>query len=110
MGLIVFYEGNNATENIVQTVEDFSGQDFKPVPNNGIRSLRLYNVRPGCTIRASDLPDGSVNDDFCIINVKRDSPEYLVNLFERSYEDEFVVVTLIPSKGINGKVARVKIN
>lgn len=110
MGLIVFYEGNNATQAIVQTVEDIPGQDFKPVHNDGIRSLRLYGVRPGCSIRASDSPDGSPNDDFCIINVKRDSPEYTVNIFERSYEDEFVVVTLIPGKGINGKVARIKIN
>ncbi|WP_079472198.1 hypothetical protein [Chitinophaga ginsengisegetis] len=110
MGLIVFYEGNNATQNIVQTVEDIPGQDFKPVQNDEIRSLRLYGVRPGCVIKVYDSPDGSTNDDFCIINVKRDSPEYTVGTFERSYEDEYAVVTFIRNNGLDGKVSRIKIN
>ncbi|MBO9730746.1 MAG: hypothetical protein J7623_19040 [Chitinophaga sp.] len=110
MGIIVFYEGNNGTQNIVQTVEDTPGQNFRPVKNDEIRSCKLYGVRPGCEIMAYDSPDGSTSDDFTIINVKRISPEYTVDTFERSYEDEYVVVSFIRNNGLDGKISRIKIN
>lgn len=110
MGIIVFYEGNNGSQNIVQTVEDTPGQDFRPVKNDEIRSLKLYGVRAGCSITVFDSPDASMSDDFCIINVKRISPEYTVNSFERSYEDDTVVVSYIRNNGLDGKVSRIKIN
>jgi hypothetical protein len=110
MGIIVFYEGNNGSQNIVQTVEDTPGQDFRPVKNDEIRSLKLYGVRMGASITVYDSPDGSMSDDFCIINVKKISPEYIVNTFERSYEDEYVVVSYIRNNGLDGKVSRIKIN
>lgn len=109
-GIIAFYEGNNATQNIVQTVEDAPGQDFKPVKNDEIRSAKLYNVRPGCEIRVYDDPNGSTSDDWCIINVKRVSPEYIVGSFERTYEDEYVRVSFIRNNGLDGKVSRIRIN
>ncbi|HVI47733.1 MAG TPA: hypothetical protein VM802_22870 [Chitinophaga sp.] len=110
MGIIVFYEGNNGTQNIVQTVEDTPGQNFRPVKNDEIRSMKLYGVRPGCVITTYDSPDGSTGDDFCIVNVKRIAPEYTVDTFERSYEDEYVVVSFIRNNGLDGKISRIKIN
>ncbi|MCW3466249.1 hypothetical protein [Chitinophaga nivalis] len=111
MGIIVFYEGNNATQNIVQTVEDTPGQNFRPVANDEIRSAKLYDVRPGCEIKVFDSPDGSMNDDFCIVNVKRSNPEgYVIGTFERSYEDEYVMVAFIRNNGLDGKVSRIVIN
>ncbi|WP_212006043.1 hypothetical protein [Chitinophaga sp. HK235] len=110
MGIIVFYEGNNATQNIVQTVEDEPGQNFRPVKNDEIRSAKLFSVRPGCNVVMYDSPDGSMNDDFCNIMVKRSAPEYTVGTFERSYEDEFVIVQYIRNNGLDGKVSRIKIN
>ena len=110
MGIIVFYEGNNGTQNIVQTVEDTPGQNFRPVKNDEIRSAKIYGVRQGCEIGVYDSPDGATNDDFCIINVKRETPEYTINTFERSYEDEYVVVTFIRNNGLDGKISRIKIN
>jgi hypothetical protein len=110
MGLIVFYEGNNGTENIVQSVEDTPGQNFHPINNDVIRSCKLYDVRPGCEFTLYDSPDGSMSDDFTIVNVKRVSPEYTVNTFERSYEDEYVVVSYIRNNGLDGKISRIKIN
>lgn len=109
MGLIVFYEGNNASQSLVQTVDDNPGQDFQPVKNE-IRSLKLFNVRSGCRIRVYDSTDGSISDEFCIINVKTTMVEYIVNIFEQSYEDGVVVVTFIPSKARDGKVLRIKID
>lgn len=110
MGIIAFYEGNNATQNIVQTVEDYPGQDFKPTQNDEIRSAKLYGVRPGAEIRVFDSPNGATNDDFCIVNVKRQVPEYVVDTFERSYEDEYVRVTFIRNNGLDGKISRIRIN
>ncbi|MCY0989339.1 hypothetical protein OV203_19525 [Nannocystis sp. ILAH1] len=109
-GIIVFYEGNNATQNIVQTVEDVPGQDFRPVHNDVIRSARFFNVRPGAEIRLYDDPSGAMTDDFCIINVKRVVPEYVVPTFERTYEDEFVRVTFIRNNGLDGQISRIRIN
>lgn len=109
MGLIAFYEGNNASLNIVQTVTDDPGQDFRPVTNDAVRSLKLFNVRPGAEIRLFDSADGSTGDDFCIIHVKRNSPEYIVNTLERSYEDNFVMVAFIRNNGLDGKVSRIQV-
>jgi len=110
MGIVAFYEGNNATQNIVQTVEDAPGQNFRPGTDDAIRSLKLYNVRPGAEIRLYDSPDGDTSDDFCIINVKRTMPEYIVPSLERTYEDEFVRVTFIRNNGLDGKVSRISVN
>ena len=110
MGIIAFYEGNNATQNIVQTIEDNPGQDFRPIQNDTIRSARIYDVRPGCEIRVYDSEDGNTNDDFCIVNVKRNAPEYVISTFERSYEDEYVRVTFIRNNGLDGRVSRIRVN
>jgi hypothetical protein len=112
MGLIAFYEGNDATQSMVQAVEDTPGQSFHPVHNGPIRSAKLLSVRPGCAIYVYKSPDGSESEDFCIINTKRKSPEYIVNTFERSYEDEYVRVTYVRSGGgdINGNVGRIRIS
>ncbi|MBC9909394.1 hypothetical protein [Chitinophaga varians] len=109
MGIIVFYEGNNGTENIVQTVEDTPGQDFKPVKNDEIRSMKLYGVRQGCEITVYDSPDAATNDDFTIVNVKKISPEYTVGTFEKSYDDDTVTVSFINNNGLDGKISRIKI-
>lgn len=110
MGIIVFFEGNNGTQNIVQTIEDNPGQNFKPVQNDTIRSAKIYSVRPGCEIRVFDSDNGGTDDDFCIVNVKRVVPEYVIDTFERSYEDEYVRVTFIRNNGLDGRVSRIKVN
>ncbi|MCY1007191.1 hypothetical protein OV079_16835 [Nannocystis pusilla] len=110
MGIIAFYEGNNGTQNLIQTVEDTPGQDFRPVQNDEIRSLKLYGVRAGAEIRLYDDPNGATTDDFCIIQVKQVVPEYTVNTLERSYEDDTVMVAFIRNNGLDGKVSRIRIN
>jgi hypothetical protein len=110
MGIIAFYEGNNAAQNVVQTVEDMPGQDFRPVQNDAIRSCKLFNVRPGADIRVYDSAAGAMDDDFCVINVKRSAPEYVVPSFERTYEDEYVRITFIRNNGLDGKISRIRIN
>lgn len=108
MGIIAFYAGTDGTGKLIETVEDTPGQSFRPVSNDGIHSAKLYSVRPGCAIQLYHSPDGNTNQDFCIVNVKRVAPEYIVNSFTRSYEDEYVRVTSIRNTG-TGKISRIKI-
>ncbi|ASZ13425.1 hypothetical protein KTO58_07130 [Chitinophaga pendula] len=108
-GFIVFYEGNNGSQNIVDTKDDSPGQDFRPAQNDEARSVQLVAVRANCTIQVFDDPNGSLRDDFCIITTKRFIGSYIVNSFEQSYEDDNVRVTYIRNNGLDGKVSRIKI-
>jgi hypothetical protein len=111
MGNIAFYEGNNATQNLIQAVDDSPGQDFRPTKNDEIRSLKLSGVRAGAQITVFDDPSGKMSDDFCTITVKKEiSPDYVVGTFERSYEDEYVAVSFIRNNGLDGKVSRIRID
>ena len=109
MGQIVFYEGNGGSQDIVTTFSDNPGQDRR-VPNDEARSVKLLNVRVGTVISVFDAKNGSQNDDFCVIHVKRSSPEYTVGTFERSYEDDDVLVSYGSKNGLDGKVSRVRVN
>jgi len=110
MGQIVFYEGNGGSQDIVHTTDDSAGQDFRPRQNDEARSVKLLNVRRGCVISVFDAPNGSTTDDFCVIQVKRSSPEYTVGTFERSYEDDDVLVSYARKNGLDGKVSRIRVN
>ncbi len=110
MGQIVLYEGNGGSQNIVQSFNDTPGQSSRVTPNDEARSLKLLDVRVGAVIAVYDSPDGSTNDDYCIIRVKRSTPEYTVPTFERSYDDEYVSVSFARNNGLDGKVSRIRIN
>jgi hypothetical protein len=110
MGVISFYDGDNGSRNLIQEVEDMPGQNFRPRNDETFRSCILYSVRPGCAIALYHSPDGDKNDDYCIVNVKKSSPEYTVNSFERNYEDDYVVVSYSKIAGVYGQISRIKIN
>lgn len=110
MGQIVFYEGNGGSQDICQTIDDGAGQDLRAEPNDEARSVKLLNVRQGCILSVFDHPGGNTNDDFCVITVKRSSPEYTVGTFERSYEDEYVHVSYARKNGLDGKVSRIRVS
>ncbi len=108
-GDVVLYEGNGGSQDIVAVYTDTAGQETKVDPNDEARSSKLMLVREGATITVFDDPDGSKEDDYCVIRVKKPSPEYTVNSFERSYEDEYVIVSYVRKNGLDGKVSRIKI-
>jgi hypothetical protein len=110
MGQIVFYEGNGGSQQIEQTLNDSPGQDVRAAPNDEHRSVKLLNVRAGCVISVFDRPDGGTTDDFCVVQVKRSSPEYTVGTFERSYEDDDVLVSYAHHNGLDGRVSRIRVN
>ena len=57
-----------------------------------------------------DSPSGNTADDFCVVHVKRSSPEYIVATFERSYEDDDVLVSYGRRNGLDGKVSRIRVS
>ena len=110
MGQIVLYEGNGGSQDIVQSFQDDAGQNSRVSPNDEARSMKLLQVRVGAVIIVYDSPDGKLNDDYCVIRVKRSSPEYTVGTFERSYDDEYVTVSYARKNGLDGKVSRIRID
>jgi len=111
MGTISFYEGNGASQSVVQTVTDKAGQNFKPTENDEIRSAKLTDVRKGAKIRVFDSTKGSTDDDHCTITVKKPHGHgYVVESFESSYEDDYVKVVYAERNGLDGKVSRIRID
>lgn len=110
MGEIILYEGNNATQNIVATYNDVDGYDGKVKPNDEARSLKLSNVKVGCEIKVYDNGNGSTNDDYCIIHVKKKVQEKIIGTFEQSFEDDVVQVNFHKNNGLDGKVSYIRIN
>ncbi|MFN2114095.1 MAG: hypothetical protein ACK2T6_00140 [Anaerolineae bacterium] len=110
MGKVIFYEGNDATQDVVHETTGLPGQDFFPNVNDEARSLKLVDVRAGAVISVFDDPMAAKTDDFCVITVKQNVDEYVVGTFEKSYEDDTVLVMYAPKNGLDGKVSRIRIN
>lgn len=112
-GSIMFYEGNNCTQDLLGTFNvQYTRVNLKQhkMDNDEARSMCLKNVIPGTVIRVFDSPDGSWNDDVCTITVKKYVGDYDINTFEKSFEDEFVKVEFHKKNGLDGKVSRIEIN
>jgi hypothetical protein len=110
IGRIIFYEGNGGSQNIVHSTNDDPGQDFQPNKNDEARSVQLLGVRAGALIQVYDSPSASETDDFCFIETKKRTTDYIVETFERSYEDDTVFVIYGRNNGLDGKVSRIRIS
>jgi len=110
--LIVFYEGNGASQNIVCTLSHPHGEslNFKKsgdCDNDEARSVKLIEVPADSEIKVYDNPDGSTGDDYTVIKVRSDiTGGYIVHSFERSYSDSYVAVQFHRHNGLDGKVSR----
>jgi len=110
--LIVFYEGNGASQNIVCTLSHSHGEslNFKKsgdCDNDEARSVKLIEVPADSEIKVYDNPDGSTGDDYTVIKVLSDiTGRYIVHSFERSYSDSYVTVQFHRHNGLDGKVSR----
>jgi len=110
--LIVFYEGNGASQNIVCTLSHSHGEslNFKKsgdCDNDEARSVKLIEVPAGSEIKVYDNPDGSTGDDYTVIKVLSDiAGSYIVHSFESSYSDSYVTVQFHSHNGLDGKVSR----
>ncbi|ELU8564822.1 hypothetical protein [Vibrio parahaemolyticus] len=114
-GGIVFYEGNNAEQNIVCGIGAGIHQDFS-AGNNGCendeaRSAKLVNVKKGTSFAVFDSPDRNLSDDFTIITVNEDigEPGVVINSFEETYSNNKVSVDYFRYNGLDGKVSRFEV-
>ncbi len=109
MGWIVLYEGNGATQDIVDNLTDEWGQSVRPRQNDEARSALLVDVRPGTKITLFDNSKGDRRDDWAEITVKRREPRYVIPSFERDHNDDVITQTFVRRDNLDGKVSRVNI-
>ena len=112
-GAIVFYEGNNATQNIVCSLlfDTNKGVNFKNdgfgCDNDEARSAVLVNVPAGTNFSVYDSPDGSHGDDYSTYEVKQFISKFTINSFHHNHEDSNIKITHHHHNGLDGKVSRI---
>ena len=83
---ISLYEGNRGTQDHVcvvpigvdESVNFTDSSNFRFCDNDEARSLRLFQVPAGRVVRLFDNPEGSTQDDWVEVTVKRNIEEKLV--------------------------------
>ena len=120
-GGFIFYEGNNATQDVVCGVVGSFTHNVNMMDNNigcendEARSVLISNVNARTKLTVYDNPDSSTSDDFCEIYIKKDigkyyeENEYIINSFEANINDEFVLVNCFRNNGLDGKVSNIDI-
>jgi hypothetical protein len=113
---VVFYEGNNASQNIVCTLPLKSSMfvNFKNnsygCDNDEARSAKFLEAKAGTTVAVYDDPNGGTGDDYTSIYVKKNiQTPRVVGTFEANYEDEYLKVTFTRKNGLDGKVSSARI-
>lgn len=105
-GGLLFFEGNNATQNVLNTSFLDNPSRGRVSPNDEARSLLFQYFRVGAVITVYDDKNFSKSDDYCVIRIKAyATTRYVVASFERSYEDDYVQVTYYRKNGLDGKVS-----
>ena len=116
-GSILLYEGNRGTQSLLCNIR-YEGhsrtinlkKDNLGCENDEARSLVLQNMPAGTSIFVYDSPSCSRQaDDATQIRVKRNIDSYVVNTFERSYEDRLVDVNYLTSGNLDGKVSCIQL-
>jgi len=120
-GKMVFYEGNDATQDRLFTLstdksDSWDCKHSDACENDEARSVKLYHVKPGTRIYVYDSPEGSTDDDWTEILVKQyKSEEITINSFEEDRDDKEVSVDYHPpppdgeKKNLDGKVSYIKV-
>ncbi|EDM68919.1 hypothetical protein PE36_19980 [Moritella sp. PE36] len=112
---IMLYEGNNATQNIVCTLNvydrEFNFKNSGSCDNDETRSAKLVGVSAGTQFTVYDSPNGDTGDDYTQITVLQDIlGTYDIDSYEDSYSDDYVRVNFHRHNGLDGKVSRIKIS
>ena len=108
--LVELYEGNNATQDLVASYDPTRRTSRRVRPNDEARSMRMYAVPIGTTISVYDSGNGGTRDDWCEVRVKQRVKDYIVDTFERSYEDNVVRVVYHERDNLDGKVSYIRID
>jgi len=115
-GGMYFYERNHAdaggdTSCVVPAGPNHSlGLPSRGCENDEVRSMKLRGIAKGTRISLYDSQSGATNDDYAIIDIKRDigfDEAVTVGSFEKSYENSDVKVLYSRNNGLDGKVSRI---
>lgn len=121
-GGIVAYEGNDLTQSLVCTFStafdrtiNLQGNDQERLgcENDEMRSFSLTGVKKGTRITFFDSPQGDMQDDYAIIDIKRDigrDKVLKITTFEQNVDsnDDYHMV-FVDNNGLDGKVSRVTV-
>lgn len=121
-GGVVAYEGDNLTQSLVCTFSTAfertinlkdDNKERLGCENDEMRSLSLSGVKKGTRITLFDNPDGHMQDDYAIIDVRRDIGRdkiVRVNKFEKNVLDNADYrLVYVRNNGLAGKVSRIKV-
>ena len=121
-GGIVAYEGNNVSQSLVCTFStafdrtvSLQGSDQARLgcENDEMRSFSMSGIKKGTQITFYDSPDGNMQDDYAVVDIKRDigrDKVVKVNTFEQSfYSNDDYQIVWVKNNGLDGKVSRVKV-
>jgi hypothetical protein len=111
------YEGANGTQDHVcvvaldrDTVVNFaSGPNERHCDNDEARSAILFEATAGSIVTLLDDPDGSREDDWLEVVVKRDVAALEIPTLEASFENDDARVTYHRNNGLDGKASRLEV-
>ncbi|ATB30016.1 hypothetical protein MEBOL_003471 [Melittangium boletus DSM 14713] len=121
-GGVIFYEGDNATQDIVcgigtqikRTLNLQSSDEARMgCENDEMRSAVLSGIRKGTRIKLYDSPSGDRQDDYAIIDAKRDigiDERVVISSLETNSDNADYTIRFLRNNGLNGKVSRIEVD
>ena len=120
VGDLVFYEGNNCTQDIVFTYNsEVPANDNCQTPgtacygdNDEARSLLITGfAKPGTRVKVYDSPTADTTDDYAVIDILPDVPPEgaCVGTFEQSVIRPGFRISYIRKDGLDGKISHVTV-
>ena len=110
---VIFYEGNNGTQDIVAEFDySYKGRLW---PNDEARSVELINLPKGSYVVVYDQPSSNpsltkLTDDATVIRVVGDNSGYSrFSTFEMNLENDLFRMVYFRKNGLDGKVSSVEI-
>lgn len=106
-------EGDNCTQNnaggaAYQAGTNYNFQNSSAFENDEARSFKFSWLPVNAKLTFYDDPDGSTNDDWTEVTIKKIVAEYCLESLEESRSDDVVTVTYHRNNGLAGKVSRME--
>ncbi|MGK7923049.1 MAG: hypothetical protein AB4080_23920 [Trichodesmium sp.] len=115
-GGLVFYEGNNCTQDVVATYDpsvdvNDNCKDTSRCQNDEARSLLIQGLAEYSTVSVYDNPDAAQDDDYSIIKIRSVSggDTVCIGTFEKDYDNGEVEVIYERDNGLDGKISHITV-
>ncbi len=117
-GGIYLWEGNNADKKQDTVCAIPAGHKTLKFPTQGCendeaRSMSISGMKAGTRITVYDNPDAHRNDDYAIIDIKRDigfNEDIVIGSFERTQDNNSYQIVYVRNDGLDGKISRLEIS